>query len=417
MRRLYTLLLVLLGPFWWLLVMTRDPAYRQGLVQRLGWIPRQRRDVIWLHAASVGEVAAAQPLIEGLLRQYPGEILVVSTYTPGGRDMLKRRFGTRVQHVYLAHDLPGMVKRFLERLRPRLGIMLETELWPNLYHQAIQCGTPLLLVNARLSPRSARRYASAPGRALFGPLLRELSWVGAQTQADAGRLLAAGVRPERLEVIGNLKFDLVLPADTALRAGQLRRLWGERPVCLAASTHDDEETRLLRVFRQLREAFPELLLVLVPRHAPRFDTVADLVRRQGWALVRRSEQRPCPASCAVFLGDSLGELPAYCQAADVIFMGGSLVPVGGHNPLEPAALGKAVITGPRVTNFQAIYQALAERDAVSLVADEAALADELRHALEDPQWLAGRGERARALVEEHRGASAKTLAAIGRYLQ
>lgn len=417
MRRLYTLLFALFGPFWWLLVIIRDPAYRQGLGQRLGWIPRQHREVIWLHAASVGEVAAAQPLIEGLLCQYPGETLVVSTYTPGGRDMLKQRFGARVQHVYLPHDLPGMVKRFLERLRPRLGIVLETELWPNLYHQAARRGIPLLLANARLSPRSGRRYASGPGRLLFGPLLRELSWVGAQTPADAQRLIAAGVLPERLEVTGNLKFDLRLPADTAARAGQLRRLWGERPVCLAASTHDDEEARLLRVFRQLREAFPELLLVLVPRHAPRFDGVAELVKRQGWTLVRRSEQRPCPASCAVFLGDSLGELPAYCQAADVIFMGGSLVPVGGHNPLEPAALGKAVVSGSQVANFQAIYQALAEQEAVSLVDDEQALAAELRHGLADPQWLAERGARARALVEAHRGASDKTLAAIGRHFQ
>ncbi len=415
MRPLYSLLLYLLTPPLLLAMLWRDRAYWQGLRQRFGFIEPQAEPVIWLHAASVGEVAAAQPVIARLLRDYPGRKLVVSTYTPGGRDMLKQRFGDQVRHVYLPHDLPGAVRRFFARLRPCLGIVMETELWPNLYHRAARLGVPMVLVNARLSAKSSRFYRGL-GRGLFRPLLAGVDWIGAQSRADGERLLAAGARPQALEVCGNVKFDVSLPEHTDSLASQLRQLWGGRPVWLAASTHEDEEARLVALLPELQARIPGLLLVLVPRHAARFEAVAAMLGERGLAVVRRSEQRPCAADTEVFLGDSMGELPAYFQAADVTFMGGSLVPVGGHNPLEAAAVGQAVISGPRRHNFREIYDLLVGEEAVVLVDDEQALGEAVLAALRHPQAWRQRGERARQWLQANRGATDRVMTALARYL-
>ena len=415
MRPLYSLLLYLLVPAVIARLLWRSrraPAYRRRWAERFGFIaPLPVQDAVWVHAVSVGETVAAAPLIHWLLAR--GEVVLVTTTTPTGSERVRALFGARVQHVYCPYDLPGAVRRFLRRARPKLALIMETELWPNLFHACAHAKVPVIVANARMSARSARGYGRVA--ALTRATLAEVSLVAAQTEADAARLRELGARAVR--VTGNIKFDMHLPASLLEEAAVLRRGWGEdRLVWVAASTHAGEDEQVLTAFAQVRRALPDCLLVLVPRHPERFDEVADLCRQRGFAVARRGEQPLCDARAAVFLIDVMGELPLFYAAGDLAFVGGSLVPTGGHNVLEPAALGKPVIVGPHSFNFLDITRQLVEAGAALRVADAAQLAEAALRYLADANLRDAAGREGRALVERNRGALARLQGLLKDYL-
>jgi 3-deoxy-D-manno-octulosonic-acid transferase len=372
----------------------RQPAYRQRWGERLGFGPGGRQGAVWLHAVSVGEVNAALPLIEALQRAYPALPLLVTTTTPTGSQYLQSRLGGRVEHCYLPYDLPGAVRRFLDARRPCLGVILETELWPNLYAAASAAGVPLILANARLSPRSAGAYARWPR--LVRETLERLAAVAAQTAADGERLVALGLPRERLTVTGNLKFDAA-PTDPAPGLALRERLGITRPVWLAASTHVGEEAATLQAHRELQTTFPDAVLILAPRHPQRFTEVAALCRDEGWDVAQRSADTGAP--CAVYIADTLGELPALMAAADAVFVGGSLGTspgaFGGHNLIEPAACAKPSLFGPHMRNFVELREQVLAAGAGLQVGDVAALAAALTTLCSDGERREVMGEAGR----------------------
>jgi 3-deoxy-D-manno-octulosonic-acid transferase len=413
MRLLYTGLLYLILPLALLRLYWRgrhDAGHRRRWRERLGFFPPLPSGCLWVHAVSLGETRAALPLIRALLERYPDQPLLVTTTTLTGSRQVREALGERVLHVYAPYDLPGAVRRFLRQTRPRLAVIMETELWPNLLRQCAVAGIPTMIANARLSERSARGYARI--RRLTASMLRDVTLIAAQAEADADRFRALGA--PRVAVTGNLKYDLSLPDDLPERGWQLRRelLGEERRVWIAASTHAGEDEPILAALALLRPRWPELLLLLVPRHPERFDGVAALCRQQGCKLVRRSEQRACAPDTAVFLGDTMGELLLFYAAADLAFVGGSLVDTGGHNVLEPALLGLPVLFGPHMFNFTEASQRLLEAEAAWQVTDAAALATAVDRLLADPELRRTIGQRGRAVVERHRGALAALLRCI-----
>jgi 3-deoxy-D-manno-octulosonic-acid transferase len=394
----------------------RLPAYRRRFRERLGYAMRSDGAApVWVHAVSVGEAQAAVPLVRALRGRYPGIPVVMTTMTPTGAERVRQALGDTVKHSYVPYDLPGAVRRFLDRVRPRLIILVETELWPNLIHFAARRGVPVVLVNARLSARSAARYAW--GGSLVRSMLKDLSAIACQTEPDVQRFVTLGVDPKVTCVMGNVKFDLKLAASLWEQAAVVRREWGvSRPVWVAASTHEGEEDEVLTAAARVKETFPDCLLVLVPRHPERFGRVASLCRRRGYQVVLKSEKRPCSAETNVFLGDSMGELPLFYAASDVAFVGGSLVPVGGHNVVEPAALGVPVLFGPHVFNFESICAMLLEAGVGTVVGDAAALAAAVITYLGDADLRHTAGERARALADANRGALEAVLKVLAPFL-
>jgi len=420
LRTLYTLLLYLLTPLVLLRLAWRGlraPDYWRRWPERFGIIePPLGERVIWVHAVSVGEVQAAEPLVRALLEKYPVYSLLVTTVTPTGSARVMALFGDEVAHVYAPYDLPGAVKRFFQRVRPQLAIVMETELWPNLFHACHDRQVPLLLVNARLSAKSMAGYLQV--KRLVARTLDNITEIAAQGETDAKRLERLGAQHDRITVSGNLKFEQRIPAGLQERAEVLRRDWGtDRPVWVAASTHAGEDELLLDVFSQLRKQFADCLLVLVPRHPERFESVTELCRQRGMNTLLRSEMRPCDAETQVFVGDSMGELLLFLAAADVAFVGGSLVPHGGHNMLEPAALGIPVVTGSHVFNFTEICDLLLQAGACAKVESIAELAATLERWLGDASERHRVGEQGRAVVEKNRGALQTVLAMVDRHLQ
>jgi 3-deoxy-D-manno-octulosonic-acid transferase len=412
---LYALTPVVLARLWF--KGRRQPEYRRRLAERFGFTPRSdgAGEVVWVHAVSVGETLAATSLIEALRRDRPGARIVLTTMTPTGAEIARRRFGDGVEHRYVPYDLPGAVARFLDRLRPRLLILMETELWPNLLAAARARGLPVVLANGRLSAPSARGYRLAAG--LTREMLCGIHAIAAQTRDDADRFIALGAAPERVIVTGNLKFDLALPDDLAGRGTTLRGMLGPvRPVWIAASTHEGEEGPVLAAHAEIRRRKPEALLVLVPRHSERAARLMALCGEAGLRAVRRTAGSACAPDTDVYMVDTLGELPAFYAAADVAFVGGSLVPVGGHNLLEPAAAGLPVLTGPQVFNFTEVSRLLHEAGAASIVTDSAALAAAVVALLADPGRRATMGEAGRRVVEANRGATGRVMALIGPFM-
>ncbi len=419
MRYLYTSLLWLALPAVLLRLLWRSlkaPDYRKRWKERLGLFdPFSADRTLWIHAVSVGEVQASVPLVKRLQERYPELPIVITTTTPTGSRRVKELFGDRLFHVYVPYDLPLIVERFIRRARPQMVVLIETEVWPNLLAVCKRHGIPSLLANARLSQRSAAGYARLGGfaRQTFG----NISQVAAQAAADAERFVQLGVDPARIRVTGSIKFDARLPRSLSEQAEVIRRTWGhERPVWVAASTHEGEDEQVLLAHRQVRQRLPDALLVLVPRHPERFDAVAGLCRRSGFTLVRRSDQASCSAKTAVFLGDSVGELPMFLAGADVAFVGGSLVRHGGHNMLEPAALGVPVVFGPHNFNFAAISELLLEADAAVMVHDAEELARVVEGWLDDASERSRVGENGRRVVKQNRGALERLLEVIDELL-
>lgn len=412
---LYSLLLYLALPFALLRLLWRSwraPAYRRRWRERLGWYgDRPLAAGIWIHAVSVGETQAAAPLIKYFLDKHPDLGVMVTTTTPTGSARLRALFEDQVRHVYIPFDLTPILTRFLNRVRPRLVLVMETEIWPNMLRVCQGRGIPVILGNGRLSARSARGYARLGGFAR--QTFSRLSLVAAQTNADAQRFIDLGVPSERVRVTGSIKFDLRQPASLQDSAEAMRRLWGtDRPVWVAASTHEGEEEPLLKVHRQILARLPTALLVLVPRHPERFDRVASLAGRLGLPAVRRSSGRSCGTEDAVFLGDTMGELPALIAAADAAFIGGSLVPVGGHNLLEAAAAGVPVAIGPHAFNFAQITELLVQEGAAVQVANADALANLMVDWLDDAATRARIGENGQRVVASNRGALGRLIALI-----
>ncbi len=404
MRYLYSLLLCCLIPLVILRLLWRGlraPAYLHGWGYRFGWQRRQQRYAIWLHAVSVGEVQASLPLISALRQQYPDKNLLVTTFTPTGLAQLRQHF-PGLDHQYLPYDLPWAAQAFMRQIRPQLGIIMETELWPNLLHACRQQQTPLILANARLSARSFRAYQRY-NLGLLSPTLAALTHIAAQTEQDAEHFQALGVEVERITVTGNIKFDNDLPHSLHEQAAALRRQWQQRLVWIAASTHEGEDEPILSVFQRLRVDFPDLLLILVPRHPERFNRVAALCEANA-PTVRRSSGESCSDDTAIYLGDSMGELPLLYACADVAFVGGSLVEIGGHNMLEPAALGVPCVFGAHVFNFSLISQQLQQHGAAEQIEDIEGLYHSLKRYLADPNQRHQTGENARQFVAQNRGA-------------
>ena len=415
MRFLYLAVAYLLAPLvcgTMLLRGIRDRSQWENFSQRFGFGPRSSRPAIWVHAVSVGEVQAAASLVLALRRRYPDVPLVVTTVTPTGAQRARALFGDAVQVRYIPYDLPGSVRRFFNRVRPRVAVILETELWPNLYHFCGQRKVPLVLASARISPRSVGRYRLLAS--LFRETLSHGIVIAAQGEGDAERFRSIGANPARTHVTGNIKFDLALPDDIRAQGAALRERYapGERLVWVAGSTHDGEEAAMILVQRRLRAAGLDVLLVLVPRHPGRFQDVAALLRQSGVPFVRRSTDEPVRADTEVLLVDTLGELVAFYAAADLAFVGGSLVPVGGHNLLEPAALALATLSGPQVFNAQDIAGLLVDEGAVELVADADALGEAVLRLLSDPAERRRRGEAGLRVVERNRGALGRLLALL-----
>lgn len=419
MRRLYSLLLYLMMPLillYLLLRSVRAADYRKRLGERFGFIQAPNRSGgILVHAASMGEVNAAIGLIRALQNQYPDDAFYVTTFTPTGSSRVQELLGDSCFHVYLPFDLPGAVRRFLQRLQPRLVIILETEIWPNLYAQAAENGIPLMISNARISDHSVDSYLRF--HRLISETLSRVDCISAQSEQDAERLIRIGAPEARVRVTGNLKFDLHLPPSLAEQGEVLRASWGtHRTVLLAGSTHEGEDPIILKVFKSLLETHPDSLLILVPRHPERFARSAALVRSAGLELARRSEGLSCSPATQCFLIDTMGELMLFYAACDIAFVGGSIDPVGGHNPLEPAALGKPVIVGPYTFNFADIIKQLLQANAAIQVPNEEALERSLRELLDDPDRRDAMGQAGISLVKTGQGAVQRTLDLVDKTL-
>jgi 3-deoxy-D-manno-octulosonic-acid transferase len=415
MQAVYSILIYLIAPAVLLRLLWRSrraPAYRERWADRIGLYSRQRRaqmqSDIWVHAVSVGEVQAAQPLIRHLLSAEPPMSVMVTTTTPTGARRLQELFGDRVQHCYTPLDAPAIMRRFFDAVAPGLVLVLETEVWPNMLLTCETRGIPVILANARLSERSARGYARL--RSFAATIMGRFTLIAAQTDEDARRFEGLGVPNDRIAVTGSIKFDTQLPASLPDQAEVMRRGWGcNRPVWVAASTHEGEDEPVLAAHELILERHPQALLVLVPRHPERFDRVAGLIQRQGLTLARRSRGDAVTSATQVYLGDTMGELTAMLAAADAAFIGGSLVPIGGHNALEAAAVGIPVAIGTAVFNFAAITELLVQEGAAVQVDSAETLAACMTAWLDDATERSRIGENGLRVVERNRGALKRLL--------
>jgi 3-deoxy-D-manno-octulosonic-acid transferase len=407
-RLIYSLLWHLLLPFLALRLILRSrrqPDYLRHVGERLGrYAAPPPAPRLWVHAVSVGETRAAQPLIQALLAAYPQHHIVLTHMTPTGRATSAQLFAQqpRVHRVYLPYDLPWAVARFVAHFRPQLGLIMETEVWPNLFAACARGHVPLMLVNARLSERSARGYRRvAP---LVRPALRALTATLAQTAEDASRLEALGA--QAVTVMGNLKFDIAPPPAQRALGAEFKARIGSRPVLLAASTREGEEALLLAAFAQ---APPEVLLLLVPRHPQRFDEVVRLIASHALPCQRRSENTPIAATTRVLLGDSMGEMFAYYAAAELAFIGGSLLPLGGQNLIEACAVGTPVLVGPHTFNFEQATREAIACGAARRVSDAADFMAQAVPLLQDRQARAAMAAAGLDFAQRHRGATARVM--------
>lgn len=418
-RALYTLTMYLLTPVILYRLALRGLHYREYFGrwrERFGFFPDPRiRGSIWLHAVSMGEVNAAVPLIDGLMARYVHDTFVITTVTPTGSMRVEKLYGGRVFHVYLPYDLPASIRRFLDRVRPRIAVIMETEIWPNLFFTCHARGIPIVMANARLSERSLRGYG--PVTPLAREAVRRATHVAAQSQPDAHRLIQLGANRQRLSVAGNTKYDMRVPPELTAQGATLRASWGpERPVWIAASTHEGEEMAVIKAHIQVLNRFPDALLLWAPRHPERFRDVTQLCRQFGFIVGNRNDDTLGRPDLQCFIGDTLGELLLFYAASDVAFVAGSLVPIGGHNVLEAAALGKPLLVGPHMFNFEEIAGQLDAAGGLLRVADGAQLAVQVINLFAHPARAAAIGTAARSVFEHEGGAVDRVIREIDRVL-
>lgn len=417
-RIIYSFIFYLVSPLVVLRLLYRankNHAYRHRIKERFGIFntPDLKRP-IWIHAASVGETMAAVPLVKKLRQEYPDQDIVVTSQSPTGSERVRSLLGETVFHVYAPYDIPGCVKRFLSKIQPVMLIILETELWPNMVHYSKSKGASVILASARLSAKSASGYQKV--LPLVRPMFKQLDAVAAQNEDAAARFRMLGVSNDRVSVKSNLKFDFAVEKDVLLDAQALRSAVGEqRLIWVAASTHEGEENILLAVHNKILKRFPSALLILVPRHPERFEEVYRLCQEQ-FHLVRRSTKVPIKKDHQILLGDKMGELLIMYGAADVAFVGGSLIERGGHNPLEPACLAKPIIMGPHVFNFEQICQQFNEQEGLVFIQNEADLYVTLVKCFEDAAYRKKLGDSALLLVRKNRGALDKLLGVVRPFL-
>jgi len=407
----FAYLLLLPYTVYWLVRALLNSAYRPKLGQRFGIGHPGLRQSIWIHAVSVGEVVAAAPLVRALRRRYPALPLLVTTVTPTGAARVRMLFGDDVYHSYIPFETPLSVNAFFAAADPAIALIMETEIWPNLYQGCGVRKVPLVLVSARISPKSVDSYRKL--LPLFKETLSHGIVIAAQSQADAERFLSLGANPERTRVTGNIKYDIELPEDLEEQALELRdKCFPDRPVWIAASTHDNEEAMILDAHRELLAKHPDLLLILVPRHPDRFATVLGLLRKQEFSVISRTDDLACTPQTQVFLGDTMGEVMLFYGASDIAFVGGSLVPIGGHNLLEPAALGVPIVTGPHVFNAQDIADNFLKHKACLMVSDSAELVSAVGRLLADTEVARELGGNGLGILNSSRGALRRLLAVI-----
>lgn len=409
--RLYNFLLYLILPFALLRLLLRSrrlPAYRRRIGERFGRFQAlESADSIWVHAVSVGEVQAASELVRRLAELFPGSRIVITTSTPTGADRVRKLFGDAVIHRFMPFDLPFAVRAFLRLTKPRLLVIMETEIWPNMIGECSKQAIPVLLANARMSARSAKRYRLFSR--LIATSLSRLSAIACSSDADRNRLIELGADANTAETTGNLKFDLATPRSVRESGEALRLQIGQsRPVWIAGSTHEGEEGKVLKAHQKIRQQLPEALLILVPRHPDRFDRVYQLCRQRDQRVVRRSKTAFPARDVSVYLADTMGELPMLFTASDVAFVGGSLESVGGHNLLEPAAAGCPVLVGPHTFNFESVTRNLIEAKGARRIADEQELALQVGELLADSVKRGELSHAAYQFVEANRGALGAT---------
>lgn len=424
-RLLYTLIYTLLLPVILLRLLWRSrlaPAYRQRWLERFGVFTAPAFDhskpVIWLHAVSVGETLAAVPLIKQLQLDHPDWQWTITTTTPTGSEQVRAIFGGAIlqntfAHVYAPYDLPIFISAFIKRAQPSLAIVMETELWPNMLHSCRTHNIPVIIANARLSEKSARGYAKlAP---LTRSMLADVSMIAAQQNADGERFIDLGLTRDKLSVTGSIKFDLNMNDVIRNKAAALRLQWScseTRKVWLAASTHTGEDEIILQTFSELKKQLPDLLLVLVPRHPERFSAVAVQCTQAGWNVITRSSNANADAGADIVIGDTMGELLAFYGAVDIAFVGGSLVPVGGHNLIEPAAWACPVISGPHLFNFSEVQRLLQENNALTIAKNSDDLVVAIKNWLTNEEPRKHAGERAKQVADNNRGALKKLCALV-----
>ncbi|MCH8499666.1 MAG: lipid IV(A) 3-deoxy-D-manno-octulosonic acid transferase [Marinobacter sp.] len=412
LRALYSLFFRLALPLvllrlWW--QGRQSPDTWANWQQRLGYVKLPEQPLIWVHAVSVGETIAAAPLVNQLLERKPDVPILMTAMTATGQARARALFGDRVLYAYSPYDTPGSVKRWLRRVRPRALVIMETELWPNMIAMTHRQQVPIFLINARLSERSARGYQRV--RSLAQGLVQSLTWIAAQAPDDARRFVDIGAPQGIVSVTGSVKYDIDVSAEQRAEAAALRVQFGQRPVWIAASTHQGEDEQLLQAHRLVLARHPSALLILVPRHPERFDDVAILIQQQGFNLARRAAGDE-PRAAEVYLADTMGELMLLYGVADLAFVGGSMIERGGHNPLEPAAWALPVLTGPHVFNFETIYGALSAGQGCVEITDAGSLAEAVTDLLDNPEKGAAIGRRARAVVDANRGALAEVVEGI-----
>ena len=416
-RIIYSLLTYLLLPVVLLRLLWRArkaPAYRQRWHERLAWYgtKRNKKDAtsIVFHAVSVGEVHAAQPLIDAILAARPGLDVVVTAMTPTGSERVTKLFGDRVTHVYLPYDLPGAVQRFLAQFSPAIIVLLETELWPNLMHYSHKSGCKIILANARLSARSQKRYERF--RSLARGMLQELDVVLAQSADDGARFKQLGLDAAKVLINGTLKFDVAMDHAKLQKARVLKATFGGRPVWIAASTREGEEAKVLQAFALALQKLPALLLVLVPRHPERFAETHELAQTSGYEAVRYSSGLAVTPATQVLVGDTMGDMQFYYSLADLAFVGGSLVDTGCQNIIEPAALGLPILTGPSLYNFQAVSELLVAAGGMEVVIDAEVLGRRVGELLQAPERLKAMGAKAATVVATNQGATTRLCKVI-----
>jgi len=424
MKKIYAVLSYIITPFillrFWL-KSYHSSAYRQRLKERLALFPKPPEPVIlWIHAVSLGEVIAAAPLVQRLQKQYPDHKILLTTTTPTGSQKALAAFGDSLLHVYAPLDQPAIIRRFLRKIQPKAVIMMETELWPNWFFACQKNNIPIIIANARLSEKSQKGYRR------IAPLIRStlncIEKLLAQTSEDARRFIQLGLASEKVIVAGNIKFDLTIPEDIYEQGKKFRAIWGtQRPVWIAASTHNGEDEIILEAFKTIKKDYPDSVLILVPRHPERFDKAAELAEKAGFSTVLRTHLTASANSSSqyekmdVLIGNTIGEMFLFLTAADAVFIGGSLIPQGGHNLLEPAALYVPILTGPNMFNFQKIYDDFTQNDSIITVYDADSIAEAIKNFFTDPALCEEYACRAFEIIKKNQGALEKHLKVIQTY--